>query len=102
MAIEPTLIGLLLATGTTMYWLKQPVGLCDDWLQGTPSTQMLIEPGYIAVFVQPDGCVAVVYSPTTCSHSPAWSSPHVGCQSAPEPRPALGLKTYADSRLQRL
>src|SRR5262249_21539464 len=29
-------------------------------------------------------------------------SPHVGCQSPAEPRPALGLNTYADIRLQRL
>ena len=44
-AIAPMLRGLLLAAGMTLYWLMQPVGLWLDWLQGTPLTQMLIDPG---------------------------------------------------------
>jgi hypothetical protein len=71
----------------------QPVGLWFDWLQATPFTQMLIEPGLVVAFGQAAGCASVVYSPTTWHQRAAWKSPQVGCQSAAEPSPAVGLKT---------
>ncbi len=61
--------------------------------QRTPLTQISIMPGYVVAFWQSDGWLSVVYSPTMWYQVPAWIRPHVGCQSAAEPSPALGLKT---------
>src|ERR1051325_9150514 len=98
----PMVIGRDRACGTTMYWLMQPVWPWDAWFHWTPSTQTLIEPGYVAVLAQSAGWLSVVYSPTTWYQVPAWMRPQVGCQSAADPSPAPALNTYADMRLQRL
>src|SRR3954471_8651412 len=95
--IEPMMSGLLLAFGTTLYWLMQPVSPWLEWSHGTPFTQILMPPGYFDAFAQSLGVTLVEYSPTTWYQELALMSPHSGCQSAAEPRPALGLKMYAES-----
>src|SRR6185295_18140996 len=92
-AMVAMLSGLVLAFGTTLYWLMHPVWPWLAWLQRTPLTHMLIEPGYVPAFWQDAGWASVVYSPTTWYHCPAWMRPHTGCQSAAEPRPAVELIT---------
>src|SRR5262245_22659728 len=92
-AMVPMLTALFPVVGMTMYWLMQPVSPWAAWSHFMPLSQILIEPGYCAVLMQLAGCDSVVYSPTTWYHWPAAITPSTGCQSAAEPRPALGLKT---------